>query len=143
MESPRCDPVTAALHLAAEDDAFTSRSTVELPVAAFSKRLDNCVNSARGSTTVKEAASHKPQDALNALAHFIFRDLDYHAALPQMLELYSPYRIYMQKVRLYSDRTWPACTCFCHALQLSQSRSSLCTCLYAASRAMKASSSCA
>jgi hypothetical protein len=105
MASATGDPVKAALHLASEDDAFVSRSTVELPVPAFSKRLDDCVAAARNSGKLLAAAQHKPQKALDTFAAYLFGELGYWPA-QKMLELYSPYRIYMHKVRALSTCLW-------------------------------------
>jgi hypothetical protein len=43
MKPEAGDPVLVAITVAAEDDALKSKSTVSLPVDAFSKRLDGMV----------------------------------------------------------------------------------------------------
>ena len=93
MASEQCDPVLAALHLAAEDDAFVSRSTVPLPVVSFSKRLDDAV--ARAQRSMEPA--HSAQSGLDRLTECLFGALSFQPAKTQF-ELYSPYRIYMHKV---------------------------------------------
>ena len=91
------DPVLAALHLASEDDAVTSRSTVPLPVESFSKRLDSLISRAQHPLRQCGADAVAPEQALELLQRMLFDDFGFRAATHQ-LDLFSPYRVYMHKV---------------------------------------------
>jgi Transglutaminase-like superfamily len=93
---PGGDPVLAALHLAAEDDALSTKSTVELPVAAYSKRVDALV-AELPERALAEGAQGDPAAACEAVTAALFGPMGFTVAA-KPLELYSPYRIYMHKV---------------------------------------------
>lgn len=93
MAADRGDPVLAALQLAAEDDAVNTKSTVALPVAAFSKRQDKLVDGI--ASAHQEFSSHEA--ALSYVRDSLFGRMGFRVA-QKKLELYSPYRIYMHKV---------------------------------------------
>ena len=95
MNNSDGDSVLAALYLAAEDDAVQTCSTVELPTASFSKRLDTLVASARGSLQASQPLL--PHQAVKQIPELLFGGMGFRTA-KQSLELYSPYRIYMHKV---------------------------------------------
>jgi hypothetical protein len=97
LENPQGDPVLAALHLAAEDDAVNTKSTVCLPVPAFSKRLDNLVAQLGGRLRSNDLDCSNPQTALDHLTDTLFGAMRFRCAVKR-LELFSPYRIYMHKV---------------------------------------------
>ena len=67
----------AALHLAAEDDALESKSTVPLPVAAFSKRLDSLVNQLRGALATSAIDTSSPDAAAQFCRSFLFNSMEY------------------------------------------------------------------
>lgn len=97
LTSPGGDPVLAALHLAAEDDAVNTKSTVPLPTAAFSKRLDNLVDQLCNRIDAGNPDLCTPEAALSYLRDTLFGPMRFRVA-QKKLELYSPYRIYMHKV---------------------------------------------
>ena len=101
------DPVMAALHVAAEDDAVTTKSTVALPVAAFSKRLDDLV------ARLKQQVAQDGEDlgdathAVQYLHESLFGPGGFRVA-PGSMDAFRPYRIYMHKVLTQRIGTQPA-----------------------------------
>lgn len=67
----------AALHLAAEDDAVETKSTVELPVAAFSKRLDVLVQALSNYLNDNKIALSDPDTAIQQCTDFLFDNMQY------------------------------------------------------------------
>lgn len=87
----------AALQIAAEDDAIISKSTVPLPVDAFSKRLDGMVMHLASKLVRDGVQLQGPAHAAEYLKNVLFGSLGFKVA-PGDLEMYRPYRIYMHKV---------------------------------------------
>lgn len=108
------------MQVAAEDDALSTHSVVELPVPMYAKRVDTLVTDflARGLVEqVKEACAkeasllegdskYNEQETLalalgRAVEQFLFEEKKYTVASKQTvveLEVYTPYRIYMHNV---------------------------------------------
>jgi hypothetical protein len=97
MKSEAGDPVLAALAVAAEDDALKSKSTVALPVDAFSKRLDGMVTHLSHQLARDGVRLEGPEHAAEYLKNVLFGSLGFRVATGDM-ELYRPYRIYMHNV---------------------------------------------
>lgn len=91
------DMLLAALHVAAEDDAASSKSTVPLPTKAFAKRVDSMVQQLGYHMDAVKPDLKDPQHAVDFVADFFFTKLGYRVAA-KPLELYSQYRIYMNRV---------------------------------------------
>lgn len=91
------DMLLAALHVAAEDDAASSKSTVPLPTDAFVKRVDSMVQQLGYHIEAVDPNLNNPQDAMDFVVNFLFTKLGYRVAA-KPLELYSQYRIYMNRV---------------------------------------------
>lgn len=91
------DMLLAALHVAAEDDAASSKSTVPLPIDAFVKRVDSMVQQLGYHIEAENPNLEDPQDAVDFVVKFFFTKLGYRVAA-KPLELYSQYRIYMNRV---------------------------------------------
>lgn len=87
----------AALHVAAEDDAASSKSTVPLPTNAFVKRVDSMVQQLGYHIEATNPDLTNPQDRIDFISKFFFTQLGYRVAA-KPLELYSQYRIYMNRV---------------------------------------------
>jgi hypothetical protein len=97
MAACNADVLMAALALAAEDDALSTKSTVALPIESYSKRLDSLVTQMNFDIT--ENAPHLPDAGatLTYLSSFLLGKMGYRVT-EKPLELYSPYRIYMHRV---------------------------------------------
>lgn len=91
------DMLLAALHVAAEDDAASSKSTVPLPTQAFVKRVDSMVQQLGYHIEAVQPDLEDPQQAVDFVVDFFFAKLGYRVAA-KPLELYSQYRIYMNRV---------------------------------------------
>eukprot|EP00892_Ulva_mutabilis_P010570 jgi/Ulvmu1/7886/UM004_0117.1 len=91
------DMLLAALHVAAEDDAASSKSTVPLPTQAFVKRVDSMVQQLGYHIDAVQPDLDDQQQAVDFIVNFFFSKLGYRVAA-KPLELYSQYRIYMNRV---------------------------------------------
>jgi hypothetical protein len=97
MTDDQGDVLLAALALSAEDDAVSTKSTCDLPVHSYSKRMDSLV-----TQLCYQLETHRPdlsehRAAIDYVTNFLFQTMGYCVA-EKPLELYSPYRIYMHRV---------------------------------------------
>ena len=94
-----CDAVAASLHVAVEDDAFKSRTSVCLPRDAYVKRMDKLVNEFVQRDLSYMSAEDKADAGkmIDAIERYLFEEQEYRT--PQgWREAFSPYRTYFHNV---------------------------------------------
>eukprot|EP01024_Parvocaulis_polyphysoides_P046805 TRINITY_DN44270_c0_g1_i1.p2 TRINITY_DN44270_c0_g1~~TRINITY_DN44270_c0_g1_i1.p2 ORF type:complete len:396 (-),score=51.10 TRINITY_DN44270_c0_g1_i1:129-1316(-) len=93
------DVVMAGLHFSAEDDALATRSTVPLPVQAYSQRLDGIISDLQTwINSPQNSYNNKNQDEkLQCVVQYLFDNCNYKVAT-ESLDQTSPYRLYMHNV---------------------------------------------
>lgn len=91
------DVLLAALALSAEDDAVATKSTCDLPVQSYSKRMDSLVTQLGYQIDANSPDLSDSRAVINYINSFLFDTMGYSVA-EKPLELYSPYRIYMHRV---------------------------------------------
>jgi len=92
------DPFMWCLELAAEDDALSTHSVVELPVKSFEKRVDSLVTEFVNNYLPDDKA---PLSVARAVEVYLFKTKGYKKADKQRVidnEMYSPFRVYMNNV---------------------------------------------
>jgi hypothetical protein len=92
------DPFMWCLELAAEDDALSTHSVVELPVKSFEKRVDSLVTEFVNNYLPDDKA---PLSVARAVEAYLFKTKGYTKADKQRVidnEMYSPFRVYMNNV---------------------------------------------
>ena len=94
-----CDAVRASLHVCVEDDAFKSRTSVELPREAYVKRMDKLVNEfvQRDLSYMSVEDKADARKMVDAIERYLFEEQQYRT--PQgWREAFSPYRTYFHNV---------------------------------------------
>lgn len=97
MTDEQGDVLLAALALSAEDDSISTKSTCDLPVHSYSKRMDSLVTQLGYQLDAHAPDLSDHRAAIDYVTSFLFDTMGY-AVAAKPLELYSPYRIYMHRV---------------------------------------------
>eukprot|EP00240_Pyramimonas_obovata_P002184 CAMPEP_0118935856 /NCGR_PEP_ID=MMETSP1169-20130426/15868_1 /TAXON_ID=36882 /ORGANISM="Pyramimonas obovata, Strain CCMP722" /LENGTH=442 /DNA_ID=CAMNT_0006878931 /DNA_START=22 /DNA_END=1350 /DNA_ORIENTATION=+ len=93
------DPMMWCLAIAAEDDANSTHSVVELPVATYEKRLTSLVTEFINNYLPDD--KEDPLKVAKAVEQYLFETKKFTAATKQKVidnEMYSPYRVYIHNV---------------------------------------------
>mmetsp|Transcript_19074 Transcript_19074/g.41119 ORF Transcript_19074/g.41119 Transcript_19074/m.41119 type:complete len:326 (+) Transcript_19074:467-1444(+) len=107
------DLVTAALHMAAEDEAMKSNAHALLPVETFSARLDTMVSEIREQMPF----GLSPQEQLDWVHRYLFDTWGLKIAKGMTQgEQFSPYRVYMHHVLTQRCGTSAAAAVILHTL---------------------------